>query len=135
MQFLSSLTWNAQTLGALSAASSVLLGAFGSHGLKNNLSDLPKDDQSYYLDIWKTAAQYQMYHSIGMIIAPMICKHVGMPNMNAWPHSAKLFASGIAFFSGSLYTLVLTRTKFLGAITPIGGVLFAAGWVAMACRE
>lgn len=130
MQF----AWNAQTFGALSAASSVLLGAFGAHGLKTNLAYLPKQEQDYYLDIWKTAAQYQMYHSIGMMISPMIAKQV--PSVvNSWPLSAKLFAAGIALFSGSLYALVATEQKWLGAVTPVGGLFMAAGWASIAFKR
>lgn len=127
MQFV----WNAQTFGALSAGSAVLLGAFGSHGLKTHLASLPQQDQDYYTKIWGTASQYHMYHSIGMILSPIIAKRAAA-NAPAWPRSAKLFAAGVTLFSGSLYALVLTKAKWLGAVTPLGGLLFAAGWGQMA---
>lgn len=128
MQF----AWNSQTFGALSAGSAVLLGAFGSHGLKTHLASLPQQDQDYYTKIWGTASQYQMYHSIGMILSPIIAKRAANVRNPAWPLSAKLFAAGITLFSGSLYALVLTKAKWLAAITPLGGLFFAAGWIQMA---
>ena len=115
---------NPQTIGAISASMSVLLGAFGAHGLKTSLKDDPKAE--YYLNIWSTAAQYQMVHSIGMILVPIITKKAG------WTFPANQFLAGISLFSGSLYTLVLTKKPLLVAITPLGGVLIATGWLSLA---
>ncbi|KAL9648366.1 hypothetical protein ABK040_001944 [Willaertia magna] len=105
-------------LGAINMALAVGLGAFGAHGLKARTND------PYYLQTWQTGAQYHFLHALGLIaISQMKRKHhlVG-----------GLFLGGILLFSGSLYTLVLTQNKKLGAITPIGGVSFIAGWIVMA---
>jgi uncharacterized membrane protein YgdD (TMEM256/DUF423 family) len=104
-------------LGAVFGLISVGAGAFGAHALAQNLSERS-------LAIWKTAAEYQMYHALALVA-------LGASGMNAgWAGAA--FSVGILIFSGSLYTLALTEMKWLGAITPIGGVFFLVGWAAWA---
>jgi uncharacterized membrane protein YgdD (TMEM256/DUF423 family) len=103
-------------LGALFGASGVLLGAFGAHGLQRRVTD-PK-----VLQTWGTAANYQLIHSIALLVA----------SQHRSPLPARLFASGILVFSGSLYALVLSDVKVLGAVTPVGGLLLVGGWVALA---
>jgi uncharacterized membrane protein YgdD (TMEM256/DUF423 family) len=102
-------------VGCTSGAVCVLLGAFGAHALKKHVSP-----QS--LEIWQTAVQYHFVHTLALIFASKHCR-TKTPGF--------LFAGGIAIFSGSLYALVLTGERRLGAITPIGGLAFAAGWIAM----
>ena len=100
----------------------VAFGAFGAHGLKHKLSD-------YQLGIYQTAVEYQFYHSLALL-AVAILSHF-------YPHSTALRISGYAFvfglvlFSGSLYILSLTGIRWLGAVTPIGGLGFLVGWFAL----
>lgn len=104
-------------LGALCTMMSVGTGAFGAHGLEGKLSDK-------YMSVWEKAVNYQMYHGLGLIIIGVISGTTSI-NVN-W--AGWLFL-GVVFFSGSLYILALTQIRILGAITPIGGVLFIAGWL------
>jgi len=107
-------------IGSILGGIAVTTGAFGAHGLKNHVP-------SEALGTWDTAARYQMYHALALLVVAISIK--------TWPSGAKLFGTGgwffiagVLLFSGSLYTLVLTGIKQLGAITPIGGVLFVVGW-------
>jgi uncharacterized membrane protein YgdD (TMEM256/DUF423 family) len=108
-------------LGAASAFISVAAGAFGAHGLRARLApDL--------LAAFETGARYQMYHALGLIAAAFALSRWPGP----WPVRAGwLFVAGTVLFSGSLYTLALTGIRWLGAITPFGGVAFLAGWVCL----
>lgn len=99
----------------------VLFGAFGAHGLKQILI---RNDA---LETFQTAVRYQMFHSIGIILAGILL----LLDTITSQLSPILFSIGILVFSGSLYLLALTGLKWLGAITPIGGVLFLAGWVTL----
>ncbi|OHP67626.1 hypothetical protein HMPREF2715_04180 [Staphylococcus sp. HMSC062A01] len=105
-------------LGALCTMMSVGTGAFGAHGLEGKLSDK-------YMSVWEKAVNYQMYHGLGLIIIGVISGTTSI-NVN-W--AGWLLFLGVVFFSGSLYILALTQIRILGAITPIGGVLFIAGWL------
>lgn len=108
-------------LGALSAAISVAAGAFGAHALRARL-------EPSQLVTFETAARYQMYHALALLLVAALAERAGPRAETAgW-----LFVAGTLFFSGSLYALVLTGTRWLGAITPIGGVCFIAGWVLLA---
>jgi uncharacterized membrane protein YgdD (TMEM256/DUF423 family) len=108
--------------GALFAGLAVAAGAFGAHGLEGRVSP----DR---LQTFRTAVSYQMYHALGLLV-------IGWAAAQGWGptvHSAGYcFVAGILVFSGSLYLLVLTDTSWLGAITPIGGVAFIAGWLLLA---
>jgi uncharacterized membrane protein YgdD (TMEM256/DUF423 family) len=107
---------------AISAAISVAGGAFGAHALKARLSaDL--------LAVFETGARYQMYHAIGLALAAWAAARFPGPAA-AW--AGWLFLAGTVLFSGSLYALALTGVRALGAVTPLGGVAFIAGWVALA---
>ncbi|MBH22540.1 MAG: hypothetical protein CMG73_04025 [Candidatus Marinimicrobia bacterium] len=110
--------------GALLAALAVLLGAFGAHGLKGKIS--PED-----LTIFETGVRYHMYHALGLILMSVLGLYY-YPEMIQLP--AILLSVGILLFSGSLYILVLTGLRWMGAITPIGGVAFIAGWLLLAYR-
>lgn len=109
-------------LGALLAGLAVAAGAFGVHGLKGRLApDL--------LDVFETAARYQMYHALGLFAVAWAAAR--------WPSSLVTTAgwcmvAGIVVFSGSLYVLSLTGVRWLGAITPLGGLAFMVGWLALA---
>ncbi|KAF2482248.1 hypothetical protein BDY17DRAFT_324544 [Neohortaea acidophila] len=108
------------TIGCLSGASAVMLGAFGAHGLKARINDPTR------LANWGTAAQYQLIHSVALLVAEQAAPK------NVWAKS--FFLAGITMFSGSIYCLVLdpARFKFLGPVTPLGGTCLIAGWVALA---
>ncbi|MBX7245234.1 MAG: DUF423 domain-containing protein [Candidatus Sumerlaeaceae bacterium] len=106
-------------LGAFLAFLAVAAGAFGAHGLKDKVSpDM--------LTVFETAARYQMYHALALVLIGFVTeKFPGrLITVAGW-----LFIVGIAIFSGSLYALVLSGQRWLGAITPIGGVAFMAGWI------
>ena len=105
-------------LGALCTMMSVGTGAFGAHGLEGKLSDK-------YMSVWEKAVNYQMYHGLGLIIIGVISGTTSI-NVN-W--AGWLLVLGVVFFCGSLYILALTQIRIFGAITPIGGLLFIAGWL------
>jgi uncharacterized membrane protein YgdD (TMEM256/DUF423 family) len=108
-------------LGSASALLGVAAGAFGAHGLRARLSpDL--------LAVFETGARYQMYHALGLLgVGWAVTRWPG-----PWPVRAGwLFLLGTLLFSGSLYALALTGVRWLGAITPFGGVAFLAGWTCL----
>ncbi len=105
-------------LGAVAAGLAVALGAFGAHGLEGRVT--PER-----LETFKTGVLYHLIHALALLAAAWAASQ--------WPGWAVqaagyLFAAGIVLFSGSLYLLVLTDTRWLGAVTPFGGVAFIAGW-------
>ncbi|HIA03279.1 MAG TPA: DUF423 domain-containing protein [Myxococcales bacterium] len=106
--------------GALSALVSVAAGAFGAHALKERLSD-------NLLNAFEVGVRYQMYHALALILMGLLMSKIPAANTAAW-----CFLVGTFLFSGSLYGLALTGLKFLGPITPIGGVVLMAGWVVLA---
>ena len=106
------------SLGALSALISVATGAFGAHALRARLAaDL--------LEIWETASRYQLYHALALLLIALASAR--WPDA-LWQAAAWLFILGTVLFSGSLYTLSLTGERWLGAVTPLGGVCFILGW-------
>ena len=109
-------------VGSIACLIAVALGAFGAHGLKNMLDE-------YALQVWHTAVEYHFYHGLGLILIGMLADKFSGVTTAGW-----IMLAGIILFSGSLYLLSLTGTKILGAITPLGGLLFmiAWGWVAYA---
>ncbi len=105
-------------LGSLSAFIGVAAGAFGAHGLKGRIS-------AEMLAIFEVGVRYQMYHAFALIITAWV--------QTKWPSPMVIaagwcFAVGTILFSGSLYLLSLSGIKWLGAITPVGGLAFLAGW-------
>lgn len=108
--------------GAINAAIAVGFGAFGAHALKDRLSE-------HYLAVWETAVQYQMFHAIALLAIGMLMSSalLGPSTQLSW--AGYLILAGIIIFSGSLYVLSLSGIGILGAITPIGGVAFIAGWI------
>lgn len=108
--------------GAVFMALGVLLGAFGAHALKAQLS--PE-----MLQVYKTGVEYQFYHALGLLFIGSI----GFRMDSKWMRRSGIFLiAGILLFSGSLYAMVLSDLKILGAITPLGGLSFVAGWVSLA---
>ena len=108
--------------GAKLALLGVVLGAFGAHALRERLS--PED-----LAIFETGVRYQMYHALALFAVAWAASR--------WPGTAVnaagwMFIVGVLIFSGSLYALVLTDTRWLGAITPVGGVALILGWALLA---
>jgi uncharacterized membrane protein YgdD (TMEM256/DUF423 family) len=111
------------TFGALSAATSVVLGAFGAHALKGKLSI---SSQATF----ETAVHYQMTHSLGLLLVGVLMIVLGVKT--PWLTAAWSFTVGIFLFSGSLYGLALLGCRWLGPVTPVGGALFIVGWLALA---
>lgn len=100
----------------------VCLGAFGAHALSTRLSD-------HMQAIWHTAEQYQFYHALALLAVGVLMRQgLAGASMNT---AALCFTIGTLIFSGSLYVLAFSGVKILGAITPIGGVLLIAGWIAL----
>lgn len=108
-------------LGSLNLFIGVALGAFGAHGLR---ARVPVE----MLEIWHTAVEYQLVHALGLLALGLVLTHlvgaIGIAATAGW-----LMLAGIIIFSGSLYVLVLTGARWLGAVTPFGGVLFLLAWL------
>lgn len=107
-------------LGALIAALGVTLGAFGAHGLKVVL-DAEK------LGWWQTGVQYQMWHAVGLLA-------IGAAALPGTRGIAILLALGVLLFSGSLYVMALTNLRWLGMVTPLGGLAMIGGWLWLAWK-
>jgi uncharacterized membrane protein YgdD (TMEM256/DUF423 family) len=109
-------------LGSILAGLAVAFGAFGAHGLRNTLS---ADD----LATFETGVRYQMYHGLALVAVAWAATHweSTLVTVAGWS-----FVAGIVLFSGSLYMLVLTGPRWLGAVTPLGGVAFLVGWALLA---
>ena len=103
--------------GSLFCMLSVVLGAFAAHGLKSRVSE-------YAIGVFKTAAEYQMVHGLALIAIAILIKWGINLSWAGW-----FIIAGIVLFSGSLYLLAITGQKWLGPITPLGGVCFIIGWV------
>jgi uncharacterized membrane protein YgdD (TMEM256/DUF423 family) len=102
-------------------ATAVILGAFGAHALKARLA--PEQ-----LASWQTAVQYHLVHALALLALALFAAHSGRQvALPAW-----FFSLGIALFSGSIYLLVLTGQRWLGPVTPLGGLCLIAGWISLA---
>jgi uncharacterized membrane protein YgdD (TMEM256/DUF423 family) len=110
-------------LGALAAALGVALGAFGAHALKARLS-------AEMLAVWQTAVQYHLWHALGLIAIGLIAQH--LPASVPVRVAGWLMLAGIVLFSGSLYVLAASGTRWLGAVTPFGGGCLIAAWLVLA---
>ena len=110
------------SLGSISGALAVMLGAFGAHGLKDKLSEK-------MLANYMTGVEYHFYHTIVLLIVGVIALHYPTRTLAA---SGWAFTIGILIFSGSLYVLAMTGITKLGAITPVGGLAFIIGWILLA---
>lgn len=118
-------------VGAIVAGLAVAFGAFGAHGLRSRYSEeVPAEKR--LLDNFETAARYQMYHALAIIAVGVLAALQVQGPGRALQVAGWSFLIGVALFSGSLYVLVLTGQRWLGAITPIGGVAFLVGWAALA---
>ena len=110
-------------LGGILGFLGVAFGAFGAHALR---ARLPAE----MLAVFETGVRYQMYHGIAVLLVSLAIGHFGSARLlliSGWS-----FIAGIVFFSGSLYALALTDVRILGAITPLGGLLFLLGWLCLA---
>jgi uncharacterized membrane protein YgdD (TMEM256/DUF423 family) len=113
------------SIGAILGGLSVAGGAFASHALREKISERS-------LAIFETAARYQMYHALALLLVALLLSIYQQSPPPTLLASGWLFIIGIALFSGSLYALSLTNVKILGAIAPLGGAAFIAGWGALA---
>jgi uncharacterized membrane protein YgdD (TMEM256/DUF423 family) len=107
-------------IAAVAGASGVALGAFGAHGLRSRLDEAA-------LAIWHTAVLYHLIHALALLALVLFGRATG----KSVTLPAQLFAIGIVLFSGSLYLLALTGSRWLGPVTPLGGVAFLAGWLSL----
>ena len=109
-------------IGAILGALGVALGAFGAHGLKERVDER-------MIAIWETAASYQMWHALALVGVAWV---LSQGPSTAARVSGIAFTFGVLVFSGSLYVLVLSGQRWLGAITPLGGLALIVGWVGLA---
>ena len=105
--------------GGVLALLAVMAGAFGAHGLRGLVSERG-------LEVFQTAVTYQMYHSIALVLVAILAALGLSRKLLGW--AAGFYLAGILLFSGSLYLLVLTEIRWIGPITPLGGVCFMVGW-------
>ena len=105
--------------GGLAMLAAVALGAFGAHALKTRAS-------AEALALWRTGVEYHAYHALGLLAVGWLAAQLPESMLVKW--SGWLMLSGIVLFSGSLYALALSGERWLGAITPVGGIAFLAAW-------
>lgn len=110
-------------LGSAAMFVAVALGAFGAHALKARLTP----DMTA---VWQTAVQYHAWHALAVLVVGVLL--LQWPGQRAVEVAGWLFVAGIVLFSGSLYAMALTGVRGLGAVTPLGGVAFLAGWASLA---
>ena len=115
------MTHQYRLLGSILAFSAVLSGAFGAHALKETLSAHDS------IQIWETAVRYQMWHALALLMLSMIPGPQFIPTM-----TGPCFVVGSLLFSGSLYGLALDGPKWLGPVTPLGGLCLIIGWLLLA---
>jgi len=111
---------NSLITGIFFAAVGVAVGAFGAHALKDMLADTGRTDT------FELAVRYQFYHAFALMITGLLLRAFETPLIK---YAASCFLFGILFFCGNLYLLCFTGIGIFGAITPVGGLLFIAGWV------
>ncbi len=124
---MSRFTKNTILLGCFLMALAVILGAFGAHALADRL-------EAHQLEVYKTGVFYQFVHSLGILIVGLLSLHISEVKLR-WV--IIYFGLGILFFSGSVYLLSTSSItgiprSFLGPVTPLGGLLFIAGWLSLA---
>ena len=115
------------TISGVLGALGVLFGAFGAHGLRARLDALA--DGALRRGWWETAAHYHLIHALAIAVAGYLLSRTGSA---AAVISGVAFTLGILLFSGSLYAMTITGVRALGAVTPLGGILFVAGWASLA---
>lgn len=111
---------------AVSGLLAVVFGAFGAHALKARLDD-------YAMGVFETAVQYHFTHTLALLAVGIIA--LQYPGVALLRSSGWLFLCGLLVFSGSLYVLALTGQRWLGAVTPLGGLAFIAGWACLAAAS
>lgn len=113
------MNWNKKFLliAAVSGFLAVAIGAFGAHGLKPHLT-------SEAMGWFETGSRYHFYHTLAILAVALLAKG----DSKLWNYSGWAFLLGILLFSGSLYVMAVTGIRVLGAVTPIGGLAFLAGW-------
>lgn len=111
------------TISAFLLALAVVFGAFGAHGLRDILD-------AYSMSVYQTGIYYHFFHALGMLAIPLLVR-AGLVTDSAGKWAHRLLGIGILFFSGSLYVLALTGQTLWGAVAPIGGTAFIAGWLAL----
>ncbi len=110
-------------LGSINAALAVMLGAFGAHGLKDKLTES-------MMGVFQTGVQYHFYHALGLFAVAFVASQYPESTIVKW--SGWTMFAGIVLFSGSLYVLSLSGIRWLGAITPLGGLAFIVAWCLLA---
>ena len=110
-------------LGAVLAGVAVAIGAFGAHMLRPILSER-------MMEVFETAVRYHMFHAFALLFSGWA--YAQYDESKIFRNAAWAFVLGIVFFSGSLYVLAFSGTRWLGAITPLGGLFFLTGWVCLA---
>ncbi|NRA44307.1 MAG: DUF423 domain-containing protein [Oligoflexales bacterium] len=108
-------------MSSIFGALAVACGAFGAHGLKGRISEAD-------LQIYELAVKYQMYHALALLGVALVASHVEHPGLKL---AGIGFCVGIVLFSGSLYTMVASGYRWLGAVTPLGGLALIAGWIGL----
>jgi uncharacterized membrane protein YgdD (TMEM256/DUF423 family) len=116
------MNWTAA--GAIALALAVSLGAFGAHQLRGRLD-------AYSLDVFERAVFYHFVHALGLLLVSLLAR-AGSISPQAGARAGWLLLAGIVLFSGSLYVLAISGARWLGAITPLGGVSFIAAWILLA---
>lgn len=110
-------------VGAIAAFLAVAIGAFGAHGLESRIS-------AHEMEVYRTGVLYQMFHALGILLIAVLSDKLSSRRLTLW--ACGLLTAGIVLFSGSLYALAVSGIGMLGAITPLGGVAFLAGWICLA---
>jgi len=113
------MTRNLLVAGALLAAAGVALGAFGAHALRGSVD-------ASLLAVWQTATQYHLVHALAIVVLGFASLHWQSRQLAI---AGWILFAGVLLFSGSLYVLVLLDLRWLGAVTPLGGIAFIAGWL------
>ena len=106
-------------IGSINAMLAIMLGAFGAHALKTRLSN-------ELVNVFQTAVQYHFYHALGLLVIGLVALQIPSSALLKW--SGGVMLTGMLIFSGSLYLLAVTNIRWLGAITPVGGVAFIIAW-------
>ncbi|MGA8030530.1 MAG: DUF423 domain-containing protein [Bryobacteraceae bacterium] len=115
---------NWAAIGAVLMALAVAMGAFGAHGLRSRLD-------AYSMSVYEKAVFYHFIHALGILLVALLARTSAI-TVQGQTRVGWLLLAGIVIFSGTLYALAITGARILGAITPIGGLAFIAGWLLLA---